>query len=202
MNFLPGGNPLPTEPPGHPGGARILRGQLPRLHGQEPSWTYLFSSFTASLLVSSRLHWPRCLLSSVVTESTATSSMVSAFMTLFGNLPNFVLTPLSSVPLPCPLSSVLCPLSSVLCPLSSVLCPLSPALTAPTQVLELCENGELAKFLRDSNRVFSEQEARTIFEQVGWHPDPILDGRPAFCQKSERAQKNDVFLRTTANYIL
>ena len=67
---------------------------------------------------------------------------------ILSNLPNCILTPLSSV-------------------LTPVLCPLSPFLTSPTQVLELCENGELAKYLRDSNRVFSEQEARTIFEQVG-----------------------------------
>jgi polo-like kinase 4 len=33
-------------------------------------------------------------------------------------------------------------------------------------VLELCENGELARFLKNHNRVFSEEEARSIFEQV------------------------------------
>jgi len=33
-------------------------------------------------------------------------------------------------------------------------------------VLELCENGELARFLKSHNRVFTEQEARTTFQQV------------------------------------
>jgi len=33
-------------------------------------------------------------------------------------------------------------------------------------VLELCENGELARFLKQNNTVFSEQDARTVFTQV------------------------------------
>jgi serine/threonine protein kinase len=33
-------------------------------------------------------------------------------------------------------------------------------------VLELCENGELARFLKQSATLFSENEARTVFQQV------------------------------------